>query len=676
MSPEQVRGEPVDHRSDIFSFGAILYEMLSGHRAFKRDTAAETLTAILKEDPPDLTADTSLNVSPALDRVVRRCLEKRPAQRFQAASDMAFSLDAISGTSVSAVLPVPGALHHFSPGRLIVTAVAAVVIAAALAGAYFAGGYFSRPAVPKYSQITLRRGHVQNARFGADGDTIVYSAEWDGNPDEVFFGRTDSPNARPLGLKDATLEAVSAAGELAVILGCETRNIFGTCQGTLARVGLAGGAPRQIAEHVTYADWSPDGKILAAVRQAPGSPSRLEAPLGTLLYESTGYVSSPRFAPGGDRIAFVDHPYFDDDRGTVVVIDLSGKVLMRSSMWQGGIEGLAWSAGGNEVWFAAGRSGWIDCLAAVSLGRRERIVQTFPGLLRLFDISPSGEVLFGRENWRSQVSAFLNGFSAERDFSWMDFSRALDVTLDGKQLLEGEDGLGGGDTGLTFLRPADGSPPVRLGAGSGGGLSPDGKFAVSLSLSPVSLDVLPLGAGEVKTLELGPIVEYKAAGWLPGSKDVVFIGRAQGQALQYFVQPIDQSPPRPISGPLADLNYLVCPSPDGKWLAAYGADGRLNLYPVSGGPSRAVSGVAVPDFPLGWSHQGELLIARPGGVVLRVSKVEINSGRATLWKEFAPSDPAGLAFVRPRLVMTPDQHYYAYNYERFLNELFAADGLK
>jgi serine/threonine protein kinase/WD40 repeat protein len=683
MSPEQVRGEQVDHRSDIFSFGAILYEMLSGRRAFKRDTAAETLTAILREEPPDLAADTSLNVSPALDNILRRCLEKRANQRFQAASDMGFSLNAISGTSVSAGLAVPGtgpgSVRRISARNVVVAAIAAIVIAAALAAAYVSGAYFSRPSTPKYSQITLRRGHVQNARFGSDGETIVYSAEWDGSPDEVFFGRADSPNARPLGLKDATLEAISSTGELAVIQGCEGRNIFGTCQGTLARVALAGGAPRQIAEHVTYADWSPDGKVLAAVHQGSGGHSHLEAPLGTVLYKSTGYVSNPRFDRTGDRIALVDHPYFDDDRGTVVVVDLHGKVLLRSSLWKGGIEGLAWSAGGDEIWFAAGRAGWIDCLAAVSMSHRERIVQTFPGLLRLFDISPRGKVLFGRESWRGQVSAFLYGFPEERDFSWMDFSRALDITPNGKQLLEGEVGLGGGDAGLTFLRPADGSPPVRLGSGAEGSLSPDGQFAVSVSLSPVSLNILPLGAGEVRTLDPGPVVEYKAANWLPDSKGLVFLARARGQGLRYFTQsvdPADHAAPHPLSGPLADVNYVTCLSSDGKWLAAYGQDGRLNIYPVAGGPSRAVPGVAPPDLPLGWSHQGELLVARPGGAVLRVSKVNVDSGRVALWKEFAPSDPAGMAFVRPRLVMTPDEHYYAYNYERFLNEMFAADGLK
>jgi len=172
------------------------------------------------------------------------------------------------------------------------------------------------------------------------------------------------------------------------------------------------------------------------------------------------------------------------------------------------------------------------------------------------------------------------------------------------------------------------------------------------------------------------MVEYKAAAWLPDSKELVFLGRARGQALRYFVQSAGQGPPRSISGPLADVNYLACLSPGGKWLAAYGQDGRLEVFPLAGGPSRAIPGIAAPDFTLGWSHEGELLIGQAVGAKLRVSKVDVNSGHAALWKEFAPSDPAGLAFVRPRLAITPDERYYAYNYERFLNEMFVADGLK
>ena len=110
MAPEQVRGGAVDARTDLFAFGAVLYEMLSGQRAFKRDTPAETMTAILREDPPELSTSKT-DLSPALDRIVRHCLEKNPAERFQTARDVAFALEAFSGTSVSssavAALPAP-----------------------------------------------------------------------------------------------------------------------------------------------------------------------------------------------------------------------------------------------------------------------------------------------------------------------------------------------------------------------------------------------------------------------------------------------------------------------------------------------------------------------------------------------------------------------------------------
>src|SRR4029077_17875632 len=101
MAPEQVRGEPTDPRTDIFAFGAVLFEMLSGHRAFRRDTPAETMTAVLKEDPAEL-ADPTHPISPALDRIMRRCLEKSPEQRFQSAEDLAFALSALSGTDSGA----------------------------------------------------------------------------------------------------------------------------------------------------------------------------------------------------------------------------------------------------------------------------------------------------------------------------------------------------------------------------------------------------------------------------------------------------------------------------------------------------------------------------------------------------------------------------------------------
>src|SRR5207245_11041666 len=100
MSPEQVRGQAVDHRSDIFAFGAILYEMLSGRRAFHGESAVDTMSAILKEDPPDLSS-TNQNISPALERLVNHCLEKNPEERFHSARDLAFAFEALSGSTTT-----------------------------------------------------------------------------------------------------------------------------------------------------------------------------------------------------------------------------------------------------------------------------------------------------------------------------------------------------------------------------------------------------------------------------------------------------------------------------------------------------------------------------------------------------------------------------------------------
>src|SRR5207245_10215920 len=128
MSPEQVRGRPADARSDIFSFGAILYEMLSGKRAFQGDSAADTMSAILREDPPDLSV-TNQNISPGLERIVRHCLEKNPEQRFHSAHDVAFALETLSGTSAPAAA-LPGRARSRTGARALPFAMPAVLRAA------------------------------------------------------------------------------------------------------------------------------------------------------------------------------------------------------------------------------------------------------------------------------------------------------------------------------------------------------------------------------------------------------------------------------------------------------------------------------------------------------------------------------------------------------------------
>src|SRR5262245_7528580 len=249
MSPEQVRGKPADARTDIFSFGSILYEMLSGRRAFQGESAADTMLAILKDDPPDLSA-TNQNVSAGLERIVRHCLEKAPERRFQSAHDLAFNLETASGTSGVAPTAATAARPSRRMGWLVLAGAAAAVF---LAAGFWAGKQMNRapkaPTAPlaMHTRVTFRRGNIRSARFTADGQNVVFGAAWGERPTEIFLARVGSPESRPLGIPGANILSVSPSGELAILLKKE--DVFGTQgKGTLARVPLGGGAPRQILD--------------------------------------------------------------------------------------------------------------------------------------------------------------------------------------------------------------------------------------------------------------------------------------------------------------------------------------------------------------------------------------------------------------------------------------------
>ena len=382
MSPEQIRGGAIDPRSDIFSLGAVLYEMLASKRAFSGGTSIETMSAILKEEPADLPD----SVPPALDRIVRRCLEKKPEQRFESARDLAFALESISSAS-GKEKPIPRGPSHRK--RLWIGWAAAVVIAVGIT-AFFAGRSSQPESSLRFHALTFRRGFIITAHVANDGKTVVYSAAWDGKPQELFSTQESSPESRPLGIKNAYPVAISKKGEIALILSADPR--VTESAGTLARVPVSGGAPREVLDDVFEADWSPDGANFAVVRGAP-SGQVVEYPIGNKVYETLGFIQFLSVSPKGDLIALVDAPLSGDYVGSPVIIDTHGnKKSVPQGRWV--MDGLGWSPDQSGVLFAAWQNGASSTsIYKLDLHGSVRRLQELPGQYLLTDVAPDGRLL-------------------------------------------------------------------------------------------------------------------------------------------------------------------------------------------------------------------------------------------------------------------------------------------
>jgi eukaryotic-like serine/threonine-protein kinase len=664
MSPEQVKGEPADHRSDIFSFGSILYEMLNGQRAFKRNTSAETMTAILNEEPPELTLKTGA-IAPALERIVRHCMEKQPAQRFQSAHDIAFDLESLSGISGATTAAAP-----IKQNKWLRPAVAALV----LLSVGLALGAWIKPTAPelhpKLHRITFRRGTIWTARFTPDGN-LAYGAGWDGGAVEVYANQSGSTESRPLGMTDTDIYAISRTGELAVSSNFQTSGFESL--GMLGRAPLGGGAPREIADQVDYADWSPDGETLALVRRV-GGRSRLECPLGKVLYETGGWVSHPRIAPDGKTIAFLDHPFERDDLGTVSVVDLLGnkKTLTRQFV---SAQGLAWAPSGNEVWFTATISGSSRELRAVTLSGEERLVYLGTGTLTLHDIFKDGRVLFSRDDLRAGMIGLAPGQSKERELSWHDWTVERDLSDDGKLVSFDETGEAGGETGEVYVRGTDGSPAVRLSEGASPTLSPDGKWVLARNLSlQHAILRLPTGAGESSTIPTANIRSNQAF-FFPGMQHILLEGSEEGHGLRLWMMDAKGGDSHPISPEGAIVRRRQCISPDGKFVAARDPEGRIAIYPVAGGAPISVPSTQSGEEPLQWTPDGKSLLVGRREIPARVFMINLASKERKLWKSFMPADPTGL-FGNAAPSFSRDLKTYVYTYQRMTSDLYIVEGLK
>jgi Tol biopolymer transport system component len=694
MSPEQLRGKELDPRTDLFSVGVVLYEAATGRLPFQGETSAVITDAILNRAP---TAPVRLNPElPAkLEETINKALEKDRDLRCQTAGELRADLKRLkraldssrtsvvteeAGSSVSSTkVQEVAAKRRGLPGL----ALAAACTVVALAVGLFAGKrLFSTAEVPPplYRQLTFRRGSIRSARFAPDGQTILYSAAWQGNPTDVFTARPEAPESRSMGLNRTQLMSISNNAEMAVLLDSKAIGAW-VSMGTLARAPLAGGAPREILEQVQWADWSPDGTKFLVVRDA-GGMNRLEYPLGKSLYQTGGWIGHPRVSPKGDMIAFADHPIQGDDSGSLAVVDQDGKKKSLTEEWFT-IQGVAWSPDGKEVWFTASKSGTDRTLYAVTLDGKQRIVARLPGALMLLDIAKDGRVLLVRATWRRELMAFSPGDNKERELSWLDYTYPADLSDDGKTLLFDEEGGGGaldysksgGFTYAVYIRKTDGSPAVLLGEGGAVALSPDGKWAVTQSQgSPSRLKLLNTGAGQARELA-NDNINHSWAHWFPDGKRLLVSGNEPGQGVRLYTYDLATDKRQPISQPGVNGTAFVI-SPDSKWVAGIGPDHKGYLYPVDGGDPKPINGLRPGEQPITFSADGQsLYIYQPGELPARVDRLDLRTAERTLWKQLMPTDPAGVENIGP-ILMTPDAKTCVFGYHRMLADLYLVEGLR
>ncbi len=704
MSPEQLRGKELDGRTDLFSFGVVLYEMATGVVPFRGETSAVITDAILNRAP---TTATRLRpeLPVKLEETISKALEKDRELRCQTAAELRADLKRLkrsidssrtsvvtetsqsesSGTrtSSSSGMGMGAATADPRAKRIVPRLIFAAGILLALAAGLYGGKMFFSPAPllpPTYRQLTFRRGSIRSARFAPDGQTILYSAAWQGGPVDVFTARPEAPEARSMGLNRTQLVSVSSASEMAVLLNSKAIGTW-VNMGTLARAPLVGGAPREVLEQVQWADWAADGTNLAVVRDF-GGRNRLEYPIGKPLYETGGWIGHPRVSPKGDLIAFIDHPVQGDDSGSLAVVDMTGHVKELSGQWFT-IQGVAWAPDSKEIWFTASKSGVDRTLYAITLDGKERMVLRLPGAVMIFDIFKDGRVLLMRASWRRELIGMTADDNKQHDLSWLDYTYPADISPDGKTLLFDEEGGGGsldysksgGLSYAVYIRKTDGSPAVLLGEGGAVSLSPDGKSVIAQTQdSPSQLRLLTTGAGEPKDLTRDKI-NHAWARWFPDGKRVLFSGNEPGKGVRLYVFDPASGKNQPITPEGVSGTAFVI-SPDSQTVAAIGPDQKGYLFPVAGGEARVIPGLNPGEQPITFSTDGgSLYIYQPGELPARVDRLDVRTGQRTLWKQLIPSDPAGVETIGPILI-TPDAKTCVFGYHRMLADLYLVEGLK
>jgi serine/threonine protein kinase len=653
MSPEQVRGEAIDHRSDIFSLGCVLYEMVTGNRLFQGRTDADRMSAVLKDDP-----EFDDRIPIPLQRTIRHCLEKSPGERFQSARDLAFDLESFTQQDTSP-RPVLRPKRNLRPlPWLIAAALALTCIGLAI-------DRMKSVPQPVFHRLTFSRGMIHSARFTPDGTSVIYSAKWEGGPGDVYLARVDVPGSRSLGFQDLELRGVSPRGELALLRNTIVGNYYAPT-GYLAVAPYSGGTPRDLDEKIAFVDWSAANEM--ALVRVTDHGFQLEYPAGTVLYRTAGFISHARVSPSGDAVAFLDHSE-DNSSGKVVLVDRQGNRRELTGRYAAA-DGLAWEPKGKEVWFTAARQGARQQLRAVTLAGRERTVYSQATPVILLDISRDGRVLLANDQRRMKL--IVHTTDRERDLSWLDWSLVESLSPDGKWITFSETAEGAGSSALIYIRETAGLPPVLLGEGHYPSLSPDGASVVSSM--PGAVEIYPVRAGQPRILQIKGFTVYRA-GLLADGKTVWFRGNEPGKGQRYYLTGFAPGEtPRAITpdgyravgfGPVLDGSYVTAVS-----------GSKVTMFPVHGGDPQVIAGLVSGTFLGGWSaDQRELFVFNGSRIPFTVERLDWKTGKREPLLNIEPADRAGLRGINT-LRVSSDGRNYVYSVPQQIEELHSIEGLK
>nr|WP_320133115.1 protein kinase [uncultured Holophaga sp.] len=658
MSPEQISARPVDPRSDIFSLGVILWEMLGGERPFQGASAIETLHAILKMEPDPLKLGPGVPLS--LERTLLRCLQKEPQLRFQSAADLAFDLEH-SATQASGTL-----LQRPSPwrerlARGIRPALWGLGIALLL-GLVAVIGYSSHPqSTLSLQHLTYQNDIIGSARFAGDGKSFIFSLEKGMGSSQLMIGRIDGTDLRPLAAPGgARILSVSSRGDMALLLP----------GGTLAQASLAGSPPRLLLEQVQEADWSPDGRELAVVRMLEDGRKRLEYPIGHPLFETEGGVpplSHARISPDGRWVAFIHYP--SASRGELCLSDREGH---RRLLFQGTPDSLAWAPDGRTLLFTCKLHKDSYEVRSIDLKGRHRLLYPLTGLMTILDVSSEGQVLLQEKDVRMGLRCWRSGETGERDMAWLQTSSVADLSRDGRQVLFGEKHEGPGPGGA-YLRTMEGSSPLRLGDGDPITLSPDGKWALVAGMEGgKGWSLLPTGAGSPRKLALEGL-QPEWGVFLPGSP-YLLLGAVGHKGFSYYRLDLDTGTCREWGEDPVDSAFCLA-SPDGLRVALGPVNGALELRDREGARLRTIPGLKAGDQLLQWHADGRhLFIADADPAIPRILLFDLATGRRTPWKALAPPDAKGIKRFN-YIAVAPRGDAYAYSYTRVINsDLYLMSG--